>query len=74
MDGMVIVAEEAVDDAIHFFGPVSAQTQGILFNLRLGSELSRGLSWHDIAHRRDVGRLFVVVRIIQQGCAVLQEE
>lgn len=35
VDGVIVVAEETMDNAIHFFGPVSAQTQGILFNLRL---------------------------------------
>lgn len=71
---MIVVAEEAMDDAIHFFGPISAQTQRILFNLRFGSELPRWLSWHYVAHSRYVGRLFIVIRIVQQGCAVLQEK
>lgn len=74
MDGMIIIAKETMNDAIHLFGPISTQAQRIFFNLWFRGKLPRSLSWHYITHCRNIGLLFVVVRIVQKSSAVLQEK
>lgn len=71
---MIVVAEETMNDAVHLFGSISAQTQRIFFIWWLRPKVSGRLSWHYVAHCRDIGRLLVIIGIVQQSSTVLKEK